>query len=86
MTRIVMVSMIAGAALAMGGCAHNYGGEGALGGAGAGAVIAGVAGGNVVTGAAIGAAAGALVGSTVRKNDGYCYRHDRDGNEHRVNC
>lgn len=86
MTRIVMVSMLAGAALTMGGCAHNYGGEGALGGAGAGAVIAGVAGGNVVTGAAIGAAAGALVGSTVRKNDGYCYRHDRDGNEHRVNC
>ncbi|WP_343612078.1 hypothetical protein [Novosphingobium sp.] len=86
MTRTLMLSMIAAGALAVGGCAHNYGGEGALGGAGAGAVIAGVAGGNVVTGAAIGAAAGALVGSTVRKDDGYCYRHDRDGYEHRVNC
>lgn len=87
MTRIVMMSMIAGAALAMGGCAHNYAGEGALGGAGVGAVISGVAGGNVVTGAAIGAAAGAVAGSTVRKDDqGYCYRRDRDGNEHRVSC
>ncbi|WP_206240309.1 hypothetical protein [Novosphingobium terrae] len=86
MTRTLILSMIAGGALALGGCAHNYGGEGALGGAGAGAVISGVAGGNVVTGAAIGAAAGALIGSTVHKNDGYCYRHDRDGNEHRVDC
>lgn len=86
MIRTVMMSTIAVGALALGGCAHNYGGEGALGGAGAGAVVAGVAGGNVVTGAAVGAVAGALIGSTVHKNDGYCYRHDRDGNEHRVDC
>ncbi|MDE1917578.1 MAG: hypothetical protein KGJ57_12470 [Sphingomonadales bacterium] len=84
--RALMISTLAAGALALGGCAHNYAGEGALGGAGVGAVVAGVAGGNVVTGAAVGAAAGALVGSTVRKGDGYCYRHDRQGYEHRVEC
>jgi hypothetical protein len=83
MRRIVMIASMA---LGLGGCASNYGGEGALGGAGVGAVVAGVAGGNPLAGAAVGAAAGALVGSTVRKSDGYCYRMDRHRREHRVRC
>jgi len=86
MRKILMMSVLAGAALCVGGCASNYGGEGALGGAGVGAVVAGVAGGNPVTGAAVGAAAGALVGSTIKKSNGRCYRRDRDGREHRVRC
>jgi hypothetical protein len=81
-------SLAAGAlALAsLGGCTHNRVANGALIGAGAGAVVAGVAGGPVLAGAAIGAAGGAVVGAISRHNDGNCYRHDADGHDYRVDC
>jgi hypothetical protein len=60
MRKAMMMSIVAGALMMTGGCASNYGGEGALAGAGVGAVVAGVAGGDVATGAAIGAAAGGV--------------------------
>jgi len=68
------------------GCTHDRVANGALIGAGAGAVVAGVAGGSVVAGAAIGAAGGAIVGAITRHNDGYCYRRDSNGNDYRVDC
>ncbi len=86
MRKLVMMPVIAAALAMTGGCASNYGGEGALAGAGVGAVVAGVAGGDVATGAVIGAAAGGVAGSTVRKEDGYCYRVDGRGREYRVRC
>jgi len=73
-------------ALAASGCTHSRIANGALIGAGAGAVVAGVAGGSVVGGAAIGAAGGAVVGAVTHDHDGNCYRDDRDGNRHRVDC
>jgi len=63
----------AAGALALGGCASNYAGEGALAGGVGGAVIGAATGGSVLAGAAIGAAAGGLVGSVIHK-DGHCYR------------
>jgi len=86
MRKLVMMPMLAAALMMTGGCAGNYGGEGALAGAGVGAVVAGVAGGDVATGAVIGAAAGGVAGSTVRKQDGNCYRVDDRGREYRVRC
>ncbi len=74
------------AAVSLAGCARNYGGEGALAGGAAGAVIGAATGGSVLGGAAIGAAAGAIGGSLIKKDDGYCYRTDRDGREYRVSC
>ena len=68
------------------GCTHNRVANGALIGAGAGAVVAGVAGGGIVAGAAIGAAGGAVVGAISRHDDGNCYRHDNDGRDYRVDC
>ncbi len=73
------------AALALGGCASNYAGEGALAGGVGGAVIGAATGGDVATGAVIGAAAGGAVGSAVKK-DGRCYRYDRNGERNRVRC
>jgi hypothetical protein len=70
-----------GSALALSGCARNYGGEGAALGAVGGAAIGAATGGNVLTGAAIGAAAGAVAGSLVDK-DGRCYHVDRRGRRH----
>ncbi|WP_428334554.1 hypothetical protein [Novosphingobium sp.] len=81
--------VLAAASLAMtglSGCTHSRVANGALIGAGAGAVVAGVAGGGVLTGAAIGAAGGAVVGAITRHDDGQCYRHDRDGRDYRVDC
>jgi len=86
MRNFLMVGVLAGALVMTGGCARNYGGEGALAGAGVGAVVAGVSGGDVATGAAIGAAAGGVAGSTVRKRDGNRYRMDDRGREYRVRC
>jgi len=82
----ILTPVIVAAALGMAGCAENYGGEGAAAGGAAGAVIGAATGGNVLAGAAIGAAAGAVGGSLIKKSDGYCYRRDRDGYEHRVDC
>lgn len=80
-----LISFAAASALALGGCASNYAGEGALGGAAGGALIGAATGGDVATGAAIGAAAGGAVGALIRK-DGKCYRRDRDGYRYRVRC
>lgn len=82
---LMPTSLILAGALGLAGCAGNYGGEGAAAGGVAGAVI-GAASGDPLAGAAIGAAGGAVVGSLIKKDDGYCYRRDRDGYDHRVSC
>jgi len=73
----ILPAMAAGA-LALGGCASNYAGEGALAGGAVGAGVGALAG-DVGAGAAIGAAAGAVAGSQKSKDDRGCYRYDRDG-------
>jgi hypothetical protein len=84
-TKILLASALGLGALPLGACAHNYAGEGAIAGAAAGAGVAAVTGGDVVQGAAIGGAAGAVGGALIHK-DGKCYRRDRRGREHRVDC
>ena len=79
--RPVVLSALAAAAIALGGCASNYAGEGALAGGALGAGVGAVTGVDVGTGAAVGAAAGAAVGSQVDKDRG-CYRTDRYGNRY----
>jgi hypothetical protein len=81
MRLLILPAMLAGA-LALGGCASNYAGEGALAGGIVGAGIGAVAG-DVGAGAAIGAAAGAAGGASVDK-DGRrgCYRYERDGDRY----
>ncbi len=76
--RLTLVPIIAAGALALGGCASNYAGEGALAGGAAGAAIGAVTGGDIATGAAIGAAAGAAGGALIEK-DGRCDGYDRRG-------
>lgn len=76
--RRIILPLLAAGALGLAGCASNYAGEGAGGGALLGAGVAGLAGGDVVTGAAVGAAAGAVVGSQVEKDRG-CYRYNSRG-------
>ncbi len=83
--RKLMVSALAVPALALGACASNYAGEGALAGAAVGAGVGAVTGGDVAKGAAIGAAAGAAGGALIKK-DGKCYRRDRYGELYRVSC
>jgi hypothetical protein len=81
--RKLIVPTLAAGALALGGCASNYSGEGALAGGALGAGVGAVTGGDVGTGAAIGAAAGAAVGSQVKKDrNGGCYRYDRYGDRY----
>ncbi|WP_225206811.1 glycine zipper domain-containing protein [Novosphingobium huizhouense] len=80
----LFIPVLAGG-LALGGCASNYAGEGALAGGAGGALIGAATGGDVATGAAIGAAAGGAVGSLIKKN-GRCYRRDANGYEYRVRC
>ena len=79
MRSVIMPCLLAGA-LALGGCASNYGGEGALVGGAAGALI-GSGSGDTAEGAAIGAAAGAAGGALIKKKDERdgCYRTDRHG-------
>ncbi|MFM7348388.1 MAG: glycine zipper domain-containing protein [Erythrobacter sp.] len=86
MTSFKAAALGLAATLSLGACASNYAGEGALAGAAAGAAVGAVTGGNVATGAAIGAAAGAAGGTLIKKDDGNCYRIDRDGRERRVSC
>ncbi|MCM0000947.1 MAG: glycine zipper domain-containing protein [Erythrobacter sp.] len=77
----------AAAALSLGACADNYAVEGAGVGAAAGAAVGAVTGGDIGTGAAIGAAAGGVGGTLIKKRDnGDCYRVDRDGREYSVRC
>jgi hypothetical protein len=80
--RALILPVLAAGALALGGCASNYAGEGALAGGVLGAGVGALAG-DVGAGAAIGAAAGGVAGSTVKKDDrGGCYRRDRDGDRY----
>jgi len=81
----IFLPVAAAGALALGGCASNYAGEGALAGGVGGAVIGAATGGSVLAGAAIGAAAGGLVGSVIHK-DGHCYRRTRNGETVEVRC
>lgn len=77
----------AAAALSLAACAENYAVEGAGVGAAAGAAVGAVTGGDIATGAAIGAAAGGVGGTLIKKRDnGDCYRVDRDGREYTVRC
>jgi hypothetical protein len=79
MRKFILIAATAGA-LALGGCASNYAGEGALAGGALGAGVGLVTGADTGTAAAVGAAAGAAVGSQVDK-DGRrgCYRYDSYG-------
>ena len=81
MRSLILPVAFAGA-LALGGCASNYAGEGALAGGAAGALV-GAATGGVAEGAAIGAGVGAAGGALVDKDKRRgCYRYDRDGDRH----
>lgn len=80
--RSLIIPVAMAGALALGGCASNYAGEGALAGGALGAGVGALAG-DVGAGAAIGAAAGAVAGSTVDKdNRRGCYRYDRNGDRY----
>ncbi len=81
MRSLLLPAALAGA-LALGGCASNYAGEGALAGGVAGAII-----GGDTEGAAIGAAAGAVGGTLIKKDrHGRCYYRGRDGRRYRDRC
>ncbi|MCB2077725.1 MAG: hypothetical protein KDE55_08510 [Novosphingobium sp.] len=77
--RSIIMPLAAAGALALGGCASNYAGEGALAGAAVGAGVGAVSDVDVATGAAVGAAAGGAIGSQVNKNDRGCWRYDGNG-------
>ena len=83
--RSLILPALAAGALALGGCASNYGGEGALAGGALGAGVGALAG-NPAAGAAIGAAAGGVVGSQIHKDHHGCYYYDRDGRRHSTGC
>lgn len=83
--RSLILPVMAAGALALGGCASNYGGEGALAGGALGAGVGALAG-NAAAGAAIGAAAGGVVGSQIHKDRDGCYYYDRDGRRHSTGC
>ena len=83
--RVLALPVLLAPALALGACASNYAGEGALAGAAVGAGVGAVTGGDIAEGAAIGAAAGAAGGALIEK-DGKCYRRDRYGELYRVDC
>jgi outer membrane lipoprotein SlyB len=83
--RQFVLPIVAAGALALGGCASNYSGEGALAGGALGAGVGLTTGADTGTAAAVGAAAGAAVGSQVRKDgrrDRGCYRYDRNGDRY----
>ncbi|WP_379921376.1 YMGG-like glycine zipper-containing protein [Erythrobacter sp. R86502] len=85
-SRLKIVVIGLSATLGLSACADNYAVEGAGAGAVAGAAIGAVTGGDVGTGAAIGAAAGGAGGALLKKDNGDCYRVDRDGREYAVRC
>jgi hypothetical protein len=73
-------------ALILGGCANNYGVEGAAVGAAVGAGVGAATDSDIGTAAAIGAAAGAIGGTLIRKEGNWCYYRDRNGREYRDRC
>ncbi|MBW8754289.1 MAG: glycine zipper 2TM domain-containing protein [Sphingomonadales bacterium] len=83
--RSLIFPIMAAGALALGGCASNYAGEGALAGGVLGAGVGALAG-DVGAGAAIGAAAGGVAGATIHKDRRGCYYYDRDGRRHSTGC
>ena len=76
--RVYILPFAAAGALAIGGCASNYAGEGAVAGAALGAGVGLVTGADVGTAAAVGAAAGATAGYFIDK-DKDCDGYDRNG-------
>lgn len=69
MNKLLLAPALAASALSLGACAENYGVEGAVAGAAAGAGLAAVTGGDFQTFALAGAAAGGLAGYFVDKDD-----------------
>jgi hypothetical protein len=84
MTRKVMIMLAP--ALLFGGCASNYGVEGAAVGAAVGAGVGAATDSDIATSAAIGAAAGGIGGALIRKEGNWCYYRDRNGREYRDRC
>jgi hypothetical protein len=84
--RSLILPVVAASALALGGCASNYAGEGAVAGGAAGALLGAATGGNVGTGAAIGAAAGAVGGTLIKKDRDRCYYRAPNGREYWDRC
>lgn len=76
--KFMIAPALALSTLTLGACAENYAAEGGALGAAAGAGIAAVTGGDIVTYALAGAAAGGLAGYFVDKDDG-CDGYDRNG-------
>jgi len=85
-TKGLIVSACLASALAVGGCARNYGVEGAAVGAAGGAGVGAATDSNIGRSAAIGAAAGAIGGALIRKDGEWCYYRDRYGDEYRERC
>ena len=87
--RRIFLSVVAAGSLALGGCATNYSGEGALAGGAVGGIL-GANDGDLAEGALIGAAIGAVGGTVIKKNQRKqeqtegrgCYRYDRDGQQY----
>jgi hypothetical protein len=84
MARKIMILLAP--ALMLGGCASNYGVEGAAVGAAVGAGVGAATDSDIATSAAIGAAAGGIGGALIRKEGDWCYYRDRNGNEYRDRC
>lgn len=76
--KTTLLTLTAAGALALGGCASNYAGEGAAAGAAVGAAASVATGGDILTGAAVGAAAGGAAGYFIDKNN-QCDGYDRNG-------
>jgi hypothetical protein len=85
-TRNLLAPVLAASALALGGCASNYGVEGAAVGAAVGAGVGAATDSDIATSAAIGAAAGGIGGALIRKDGEWCYYRGRDGREYRERC
>ena len=85
-TKGLLISVCAASAVAVGGCASNYGVEGAAVGAAVGAGVGAATDSNIGRSAAIGAAAGGLGGALIRKDGEWCYYRDRYGDEYRERC
>lgn len=80
------VMILLAPALLLGGCASNYGVEGAAVGAAVGAGVGAATNSDIGTSAAIGAAAGGIGGALIRKEGNWCYYRDRNGREYRDRC
>ncbi len=76
--KTTFLTITAAGALALGGCASNYAGEGAAAGGAIGAATSAVTGGDILEGAAVGAAAGGAIGYFIDK-DNRCDGYDRNG-------